>query len=71
MILQACNTRHFIHALTIDVTVGLDQPSYNITEGGSPLSICAILSGQADREVLVTITTVPVSAQGTASCFSL
>ena len=59
------------HTYTIDVTMGLDQSSYTITEGGSPMSICAILSGQADREVLVTLTTVPASAQGIASFFSL
>ena len=35
------------------------------------MSICAILSGQADREVLVTLTTVPASAQGIANFFSL
>ena len=46
------------------MTVGIDQPSYNITEGAGLLNVCAILTGDADREVLVTLTTIATSAQG-------
>ena len=46
------------------MTVGIDQPAYNITEGAGLLNVCAILTGDADREVLVTLTTIATSAQG-------
>ena len=52
------------HTTILDVTVGFDQTSYSITEGAAPLSVCTILTGVADREVMVTLTTMPISAQG-------
>jgi len=47
--------------------VGFDQPSYNISEGAGLLNVCAILTGVADREVLVTLTTMEISAEGSFS----
>ena len=55
------------HTTILDVTVGFDQTSYSITEGAAPLSVCTILTGVADREVMVTLTTMPISAQGRAA----
>ena len=53
----------------LDVAVGFDQPSYNISEGAGLLNVCAILTGVADREVLVTLTTMEISAEGIATCY--
>ena len=53
----------------LDVTVGFDQTSYSITEGAAPLNVCTILTGVADREVMVTLTTMPSSAQRKESYF--
>ena len=60
------------HATILDVTVGFDQTSYSIAEGAAPLNVCTILTGVADREVMVTLTTMSISAQGKAIsyCFS-
>ena len=42
---------------TLGVTVGLQQPSYNVSEDGMEIIICAILSGQIEREVSVLVST--------------
>lgn len=57
------------HTTILDVTVGFDQPSYSISEGAGLLNVCAILTGVADREVLVTLTTMEISAEGIATCY--
>jgi len=47
-----------------DVTAGLQQSAYLVGEGGVSQSICTGLSDVTQREVIVTISTVPGTAQG-------
>ena len=44
--------------------MGLQQPSYIVSEDGRELIICAILSGQIEREVAVSVSTEEGSAIG-------
>ena len=46
------------------VTVGLEQTSYTVGEGSGTLSVCAVLSGMAQRNVSVTLSTIQGIAQG-------
>ena len=45
------------------MTVGFEQLSYS-TEEGATVTVCATLSGQIERDVLVTLTTVSGTAEG-------
>lgn len=47
-----------------DVTAGLQQSAYLVGEGVGSQSICTGLSDVTQREVIVTISTVPGTAQG-------
>ena len=49
--------------LNLDVTVGFEQLSYP-TEEGATVTVCAMLSGQIERDVFVTLTTVSGTADG-------
>ena len=40
------------------MTVGLIQQSYTVIESASPVTVCAVLTGLTERDVLVTVTTV-------------
>lgn len=51
------------------VTVGLEQTSYTVEEGSGTLSVCAVLSGMAQRNVTVTLSTVQGIAQGKYTFF--
>lgn len=44
--------------------VGWEQASYTISEAAGVATFCATLTGQTEREVIVTISTVGVSALG-------
>ena len=44
--------------------MGLQQSSYNVSEGDHNLMICVILSGQIEREVVVSVGTEDGSALG-------
>ena len=46
--------------------VNLQQTTYTISEGVGPLNVCAILTGTAERDVLVTLLTI--QRQGAAQC---
>ena len=46
--------------------VNLQQATYTISEGVGPLNVCAILTGTAERDVLVTLLTI--QRQGAAQC---
>ena len=46
------------------VSVGLVQQSYTVIEPASFVTVCAFLTGQSERGVLVTMTTVQGTAQG-------
>ncbi len=51
------------------MTVGLQQISYVVMEDTLPVSVnvCAVLSGQTEREVLVNLTTSDGTARGRLS----
>ena len=53
-----------VHCFISDVTVGLQQSSYSVSEDDQDLMICVILSGQFEREVVVSICTEDGSALG-------
>ena len=53
-----------VHSFISDVTVGLQQSSYTVSEGDQDLMICVILSGQFEREVGVSVGTEDGSALG-------
>ena len=44
--------------------MGLQQPVYTVSEDGQELIICAILSGQIERDVTVSVSTEDGSAIG-------
>ena len=46
------------------VSVGLVQQSYTVIESASFVTLCAVLTGLTERDVLVTMTTVQGTAQG-------
>ena len=45
------------------MTIGFEQLSYSIEEGAT-VTVCATLSGQIERDVFVTLTTVSGTAEG-------
>ena len=47
-----------------DVTVGLQQSAYEISEELSSLVVCTVLSEVTERTVVVTLATIPRTAQG-------
>jgi len=51
------------------VTVGLEQTSYTVGEGSGTLSVCAVLSGMAQRNVTVTLSTFQGIAQSKFTFF--
>ena len=44
--------------------MGLVQQSYTVIESASPVTVCGFLTGQTERDVLVTVATVQGTAQG-------
>jgi len=53
----------YTHMLfTAVVTVGLQQTSYSVTESEGIVDVCAILTGQTEREVFVSLFTEADSA---------
>ena len=44
--------------------MGLVQQSYTVIESANSVTVCAFLTGQTERDVLVTMTTVQETAQG-------
>ncbi len=46
------------------MTVGLLQSEYSIQESVSELRVCAIITGEIEREVVVSYTTMEGTAQG-------
>ena len=44
--------------------MSLVQQSYTVIESASFVTVCANLTGQTERDVLVTMTTIQGSAQG-------
>ena len=53
-----------IYHLFSDVTVGLQQSSYTVSEDAPSITVCAILSGEVEREVVVRTDTEDDSAMG-------
>ena len=46
------------------MVVGLQQTSYSVGEGSGPLSVCVLLTGSAERDVLVSLLAISQTAQG-------
>ena len=46
------------------VVVGLQQTTYSVGEGNGSLSVCALLIGTAERDVIVSLFAIPQTAQG-------
>ena len=46
------------------VTVGLQQTSYSITEGNGSLSVCVVINRTAERDVVVSLVAISLTAQG-------
>ena len=44
--------------------MSLVQQSYTVIESASFVTVCAMLTGQTERDVLVTMTTMQETAQG-------
>ena len=44
--------------------MALTQQSYTVIESASFVTVCANLTGQTERDVLVTMATIPGTAQG-------
>ena len=44
--------------------VGLQQATYSVGEGSGPLSVCAMLNATAERDVVVSLSTMSLTAQG-------
>ena len=47
-----------------EVTVGLQQTSYSITEGNGSLSVCVVINRTAERDVVVSLVAISLTAQG-------
>ena len=61
---------HFTSHITIpfsDVAVGVQQVSYSVREADGLVRVCAILTGDTQREVLANLTTLSGSALGQLS----
>jgi len=48
----------------VAVQIGFENPSYVVSESAGPLMVCAILTGQLARNVVVTFETEDGSATG-------
>ena len=46
------------------VVVGLQQTTFSIEEGNGSLSMCALLIGTAERDVVVSLSAISQTAQG-------
>ena len=46
------------------VTVGLQQTSYSIGEGNGSLSVCVVINRTAERNVVVSLVAITLTAQG-------
>jgi len=46
------------------VVVGLQQTTYFVEEENGSLSVCALLIGTAERDVIVSLFAIPQTAQG-------
>ena len=46
------------------VVVGLQQTLYSVGEGNGSLSVCALLIGTAERNVVVSLLAISQTAQG-------
>ena len=46
------------------VTVGLQQASYSVGEGNGSLSVCVFMNRTAERDVVVSLTAISLTAQG-------
>ena len=58
-----CTTTVTVHFFS-DVTVGLQQSFYIVSEDALSLSVCVVLSGEIEREVVVSTGTEDDSAMG-------
>ena len=46
------------------MVVGLQQATYSVDEGSGPLSVCALLNATAERDVVVSLLAISLTAQG-------
>ena len=46
------------------VTVGLQRTSYFIAEGNGSLSVCVLINRTAERDVVVSLVAISLTAQG-------
>ena len=46
------------------VTVGLQRTSYSIAEGNGSLSVCVLINRTAERDVVVSLVAISLTAQG-------
>ena len=46
------------------MVVGLQRATYSVEEGSGPLSVCALLNATAERDVVVPLSTMSLTAQG-------
>ena len=58
------NRLSFACSLLSGVVVGLPQTSYSVEEGSGPLSVCALLNATAERDVVVSLLAISLTAQG-------
>ena len=72
ILMHACSKEmslhHTLHCSPPVVTVGLEQSSYMAVESNGSVTVCAILTGQIERDVSVSLSTMDGSAE---SMFSL
>ena len=58
------NRLSFACSLLSGVVVGLQQATYSVEEGSGSLSVCALLNATAERDVAVSLSAMPLTAQG-------
>ena len=58
------NRLSFACSLLSGVVVGLQQATYSVDEGSGPLSVCALLNATAERNVVVSLLAISLTAQG-------
>ena len=46
------------------VTVGLQQTSYSVGEGNGSLIVCVLINRTAERDVVVSLVAISLTAQG-------
>ena len=46
------------------VTVGLQQKSYSVGEGNGSLIVCVLINRTAERDVVVSLVAISLTAQG-------